>query len=192
MGSERWLGMCLLIAGCGGAAAEGGEVVQEPEGGGGAAAVTAPAAPREHVGIVERAAIEEDLPAWRAARESATVNAEAAGRLTSVAPGASVDVYLGTWCGDSRRELARLWAAFDAAGGTLPFTVRYVGVDRAKQAPDGLLDGVGLRYVPTIVVKRDGREVGRIVESAPEGVEVALGALLRGERTGVISGRTDL
>ena len=38
----------------------------------------------------------------------------------------------------------------------------------------------------------DGVEVGRIVESAPHGVEVDLLALLNGTATGVLSLRTDL
>jgi len=41
-------------------------------------------------------------------------------------------------------------------------------------------------------VCRGGAEVGRIVESAPRGVETELRALLAGERTGTISLREDL
>jgi len=143
------------------------------------------------VGRVDRETIEAQVPAWRTARESASPDPEASRQLAEVAPGARVDVYLGTWCGDSRREVPRLWSAFDLAG-ELPFEVTYVAVDRAKDAPGGLLDDVDIEYVPTFVVIRDGEEVGRIVESAPGGIENDLLALLRGERTGVISGRTDL
>lgn len=143
------------------------------------------------VGRVDREIIETRVPAWRTARQDATPDPEASRQLGEVEPGAQVDIYVGTWCGDSRREVPRLWSAFDLAG-ELPFEVSYVAVDRAKEAPDGLLDGVDLAYVPTIVVSRDGEEVGRIVESAPDGVETALLELLRGERTGVITGRTDL
>ncbi len=143
------------------------------------------------VGVVDRAAIEADEPAWRAAREGATPSPETSRALASVPPGARVDVFLGTWCGDSRREVPRLWAALDLAG-EVPFEVRVVAVDRAKDAPGDLLDGVGLEYVPTFVVTRDGVEVGRVVESAPAGIEADLLSLLRGDRTGVISGRPDL
>jgi len=64
-------------------------------------------------------------------------------------------------------------------------------VDRAKEAPGDLLSGVELEYVPTFVVSRGGAEVGRIVESSPGGVERDLGDLLRGDQTGIISGRED-
>ena len=70
--------------------------------------------------------------------------------------------------------------------GPLPFTLRFVGVDRSKVAP-GLSEGADLRYVPTILVRRDGAEVGRMVETATHGVEQDLLDLLTGARTGWLS-----
>ncbi|MEM1417307.1 MAG: hypothetical protein AAGH15_20585 [Myxococcota bacterium] len=132
-----------------------------------------------------------EVPRWGSAFEDAEVDAEAAAGLASVVPGATVDVFLGTWCSDSRREVSRLLRAL---GGRqdLPFTLRLIGVDRSKSEPATHLAGQGVRFVPTIIVRREGREVGRIVESAPRGVEVELLALLRGETQGVISGRDDV
>lgn len=146
------------------------------------------------VGPVTRTTIETELTNWRDEidHSRAIVDEDVARTLRSVPPGAEVDVFLGTWCGDSRRVVSRLWVALEFAGDDLPFTIRYIGVDRDKVAPGGLTDGMDLRYVPTIIVRRDGAEVGRIVESAPRGVETELRALLTGERTGVISLRTDL
>lgn len=148
------------------------------------------------MGLTSREEIESELPAWRDAIAEAHPDVDAAERLARVAPGAEVDVFLGTWCGDSRREVSRLFRALERTAatddaGTLPFSIRWIGVDRAKVAAP-FTDGAGLRYVPTIVVRRDGVEVGRIVESAPEGVDRALLGLLDGTRSGVISGRTDL
>jgi hypothetical protein len=144
----------------------------------------------EIVGPTSQEEIEAELPAWRTAREASTIDSDAAARLASVPAGATVTVFLGTWCGDSRREVSRLFVAL-AAAGELPFAIAFIGVDRSKQAP-GYTESADLRYVPTIVVARDGVEVGRIIESAPLGVERALLELLDGTRSGVISGRTDL
>lgn len=174
-----------VLSACGGAST--------PSAGGAGAARSEPppASTDPFVGAIERDAVERDLAPWREAREQAQPDPTVAAALARVAPGAEVRIYLGTWCGDSRREVPRLWKAFDLAG-ELPFRVTHVGVDRSKEAPGSLLDGVDLEYVPTIVVLRDGREVGRIVESAPGGVERALLDLLEGRRSGVITGRTDL
>lgn len=185
MQGTRWAAMgaavALLatLAGCGGAAR--------------ARATTPAATPvarrsTDVVGLTSRSEIEEAVPAWRDAIAAADPMDEIAQRLQTVPPGAEVDVFLGTWCGDSRREVSRLFVALAlaAAQGPLPFAVRFVGVDRAKQAP-GLTDGADLRYVPTIVVRREGREVGRIVETATRGIEQDLFDLLTGARTGWIS-----
>lgn len=148
-------------------------------------------ASRDVIGLTSREEIEAAVPAWRAAAAAADVEEETARALADVPPGAEVDVYLGTWCGDSRREIGRLFRALERVPEPRPFALRLVGVDRAKTAP-GLTEGVELRYVPTIVVRRDGREVGRIVESAPRGIERELLDLLTGAREGVITGRPDL
>ena len=183
-----WVGLgAVALLACGGGSNGGGAVQAAPIEPGGP--LTTPQG--DLVGDIDRASIEREVPAWAQARAEANPDAEASAALATVPPGARVDVFLGTWCGDSRREVTRMWVAFDRAG-ALPFEVRYVGVDRAKEAPNGLSEGRNIEYVPTIIVYRDEREAGRIVESAPEGVEVALLALLRGERTGVISGRDDL
>lgn len=159
------------------------------------AATPAPAAhpaPVVLVGTYPRSAIVEALPAWGAAIGQASPDARAAAALLDIAPGPRVLVLFGSWCGDSRRELTRLWSAFDLAGGEPRFEIRYVAVDRAKHEPAEMTAGRDLRFVPTFIVERDGHEVGRIVEVSPNGIERDLLDLLSGARSGVISARTDL
>lgn len=144
------------------------------------------------LGPTSRDAIEAAEPGWVAEEVAASPDAAAVAALAAVAPGAEVTVYLGTWCSDSRRELARFWRAVDEAGGELPFTVSYLAVDRADKRPPELAAEVGLAYVPTFIVRRGGAEVGRIVEISPHGIERDLAALLHGEVRGVVSGRDDL
>jgi thiol-disulfide isomerase/thioredoxin len=134
----------------------------------------------------------EAAPEWVQAEVEAKPDAAAAAALATVEPGAEVTVYLGTWCGDSRREVPRFWKAVDAGGGSVPFAVRYVGVDHAKKEPADLIKQDDVRYLPTIIVRRGGKEVGRIVETSPHGVEQDLLALLTGKAAGVLSTRQDL
>lgn len=143
-------------------------------------------------GRLAREEIEAAHPEWVHAMVQAEIAVEAATALAAVEPGAEVTVYLGTWCSDSRREVPRFWRALDQVGGLVPFEVVYVAVDRDKEQPAELIEGVDLRYVPTFVVRRGGEEVGRVVEMASSGIESDLLALLTGEASGVLTGRDDL
>jgi thiol-disulfide isomerase/thioredoxin len=152
-----------------------------------------PAAPEEAalVGPTTREKVEAS-PEWVQAEVDAKPDAGAAQALGAVEPGAEVTVFLGTWCGDSRREVPRLWKALDAEGGAVPFQIRYVGVDHDKKQPADLIRENDVRYLPTFIVRRGGHEVGRIVETSPHGVEQDLLALLTGKASGVLSTRQDL
>lgn len=139
-------------------------------------------------GRLEPAALRGFDEKWETAFAAASPSADAAKALASVPPGGEVLVVLGTWCGDSRREVSRFVKALDLAG-AVPFQTRFVGVDRQKRAEGLDAEALGIRYVPTFIVSRGGKEVGRVVESAPGGIEADVGALLRGEKTGVLSAR---
>lgn len=143
------------------------------------------------VGAVTREEVEAANPAWVEAGIEAHADAEASQALASVEPGAELTVYLGTWCGDSRREVPRFWKALDAAGGLVPFKIHYVGVDREKKEPAAVQEN-GVLFLPTFVVSRGGHEVGRVVETSPNGIEKDVLALLTGKAQGVLATREDL
>lgn len=144
------------------------------------------------VGPLSRAEIEAAVPGWVAAEIEAAPDAERAVEMAAAGSDSRVTVYLGTWCSDSRRELARFWRALDEAGGEVAFELAYVGVNRDKDEPAEALAGVGLEYVPTFVVETGGAEVGRIVEESPNGIEHDLAALLRGEASGLVTAKEEL
>lgn len=143
------------------------------------------------LGVVSIDQILDHEPSWADALLAATPDLGAAERLAIGGPGTEIEIFLGTWCKDSRRELTRLWHALDAVGidGS---EIRYIGVDRDKVEPEELVAGRDIRFVPTVIVSKDGDEVGRIVESAPNGIEHDLAGLLDGSQSGTITGRDDL
>lgn len=153
-----------------------------------AAVTVKPAAAEEAVlvGPTTREKVEAS-PEWVQAEVEAKPDAGAAQALGTVEPGAEVTVFLGTWCGDSRREVPRLWKALDTEGGAVPFQIRYIAVDHDKKQPADLIKENDVRYLPTLIVRRGGHEVGRIVETSPHGVEQDLLALLTGKASGVLS-----
>lgn len=72
--------------------------------------------------------------------------------------------FIGTWCGDTKRELPGLLkileqAKFDEKKLTL------TGVNYSYQAPDGSNKKWNIRSVPTFILLKDGKEIGRFVES---------------------------
>ncbi len=143
------------------------------------------------LGPVTRQQIEATMPEWVANTVEAAPDSAAAESLVAALPGAEVTVYFGTWCSDSGRELPRLWRALDDLGVLDPPEIRYIGVDRQKTAPAGVEKDANLLLVPTFVVHRGGREVGRVVESAPHGIERDLDDLLSDRTNGLITGSED-
>ncbi|MGK2856464.1 MAG: HEAT repeat domain-containing protein [Thermoanaerobaculia bacterium] len=106
------------------------------------------------------------VPEYRVRKEAYEPDLDTLSYLASVIqPEDRLEVFLGTWCDDSQREIPKLLRILDAlevAGVALP--LRLVSVDRTKQLPAGLVEGRGLEKVSTILYVRDGVELGRIVE----------------------------
>jgi hypothetical protein len=196
MGDRRLLALCALLLSLFAPACDGGAGAAGPGDEPGGAAGSADEAAAPLTGPVTRLELEAHAPGWVTEEVEATPDLAAARALTAVAPGAEVVVFLGTWCSDSERELARFWKALDVAGVAmeeeLPFRVEYVALDRQREEPGGRSAGQDIRFVPTFVVRRGGEEVGRIVETSPHGIENDLLALLTGEAYGVLSAREDL
>lgn len=94
-----------------------------------------------------------------------------------------VEIFFGTWCGDSRREVPRLIKLLDTLE-LPPGAVRLVAVDNVegvhKRSPDGEERGLEIYRVPTVVVRRDGVEVSRIVEYPALSLERDLLAIVSG------------
>jgi len=90
---------------------------------------------------------------------------------SSLLPGDRIEVYLGTWCDDSQREVPRFLKILDLLEMThnTKLPVSYVAVDRSKRNPAALLAGKGIEKVATFVVFRGDKEMGRIVET-PDGL----------------------
>ncbi|MEM6524800.1 MAG: hypothetical protein AAF693_13440 [Bacteroidota bacterium] len=86
----------------------------------------------------------------------------------------SVTVFLGTWCGDSRREVPRLIKSLEQIGFDFD-RLKLIFVDRTfqnyKQSPGREESGQNIHRVPTIILHNGEREVGRIVESPKETLE---------------------
>lgn len=84
----------------------------------------------------------------------------------------------GTWCDDTKLLLPRFYALTKAAG--FPDDrITLVGVDRSKKTLHHLTEAFGVTHVPTFIVLKNGKEVGRVVEWGKYGqVDKELGEII--------------
>ena len=78
-------------------------------------------------------------------------------------------VFGGTWCHDTQFILPRFYSLTEAAGfGQDKITL--LGVDRSKKTIQHLSEAFNILNVPTIIVLKDGKEIGRVVEFGKGGM----------------------
>jgi thiol-disulfide isomerase/thioredoxin len=78
-------------------------------------------------------------------------------------------VFMGTWCEDSHFVIPKLYTTTDAAG--FPENhITLVGVDRAKTTIGHLAEALQVKNVPTIIVLKNGKELGRVIEYGKYGM----------------------
>ena len=105
--------------------------------------------------------------------------------LTGLLKGKQVDIFLGTWCGDSRREVPRMMKVLKQAG-VLQEQIRLIFVSNEsnsyKQSPQHEEAGKNIKRVPTLLVYENEKEIGRIIEYPVVSLEKDLLSILRREK----------
>lgn len=72
-------------------------------------------------------------------------------------------IFAGSWCGDSKTELPKLFNLFNLCN-LEPDSIPLIGVDRQKIEPTGISQYYRIERVPTLIVLLDNKEIGRIIE----------------------------
>ncbi len=92
----------------------------------------------------------------------------------------TITIFMGTWCEDSQLQVPALYGILDA--------IKYdsekatlITVSKDKDTPEGLEKGMDIQYVPTIILFKNGKEIGRIVEAPVETLEADLLKIAKGE-----------
>jgi thiol-disulfide isomerase/thioredoxin len=116
---------------------------------------------QDPVGRITR---EQLSPAFMTAYDTVHIQTEFVDVIRQANAGVHILVFLGTWCGDSKREVPRFLKIVDAAG--IPADrITLLALDRKKTSPEGMEVRYGIERVPTFIFLKKETEIGRIVET---------------------------
>ena len=96
----------------------------------------------------------------------------------------NIQVFYGSWCGDSKRELPKFYKVLTQAG--FPEKqLEMIAVDKKqeayKQSPGGEEKTLNIHRVPTFIFYKNNKEVNRIVEFPKEDFERDILKIVKGE-----------
>ena len=92
-----------------------------------------------------------------------------------------IKVLMGTWCGDSKREVPKLLKILDNSEFDYK-NIEMLAVDYNKTTPSKIEEELNVHRVPTIIFYKDGKEVNRFVEYAQEeSIEEDIAKIVSGE-----------
>lgn len=96
-----------------------------------------------------------------------TVDSATARLLKPLVKNKTFQIFLGTWCGDSKREVPRMLKILSYAG-VRSSQIQLIMVDNRdsvyKQSPGHEESGKSIHRVPTLLINEKGKEINRIVE----------------------------
>ena len=128
--------------------------------------------PEQHIlkGIITKYALQNDSSyKWFAANQNSYAPAEPI--LSAMALSKEkiqLVIFGGTWCEDTQFILPKLFKLQEQAG--FPDAgISFFAVDRNKKTIGGIADAFKITNVPTIIVMKDGKEIGRVVEYGKTG-----------------------
>ncbi len=106
-----------------------------------------------------------DYPAWKTVERNYQPQKAFVEKLKTIKQKTTVKIFMATWCPDSKREVPHFFKIVKSAHLGPILKIEMWAVDRKKQSPDNLARKYGIKYVPTFIFERNGKEIGRIVES---------------------------
>jgi len=120
-----------------------------------------------------------DFPDWKENYDTYAVNYSILDSITYQDTNMiEVEVYLGTWCGDSKREVPRFLKILNEKKIISENRTRLFAVDRNKKIISGLAEKNRIQRVATFIVKNGSKELGRIVEFPETSLESDLVKIL--------------
>ncbi|MCF6347192.1 MAG: thioredoxin family protein [Flavobacteriaceae bacterium] len=108
-------------------------------------------------------------------------NQETINKISNILNDYTITMFLGTWCGDSKREVPRFYKVLEASNYPMEqlTVVALSGKSNMyKQSPNHEEKGLNIHRVPTFIFYKNGVEVNRIVESPVVSLEEDIQSIL--------------
>lgn len=87
-------------------------------------------------------------------------------------------IVMGTWCSDSKREVPRFYKVLNDAGYN-DKRVKVIAVNEKKEAVLVDISKMNIEKVPTFIIYKDDKEIGRIVETPKKSLESDLWKIIK-------------
>lgn len=107
---------------------------------------------------------------FKAYYDNYTVDKNTIKKLKKGLKGVTIKAFMGTWCGDSKRETPKFYKVLNAVNFDFK-NLEMITVNRGKRTPDNLQKGFNIIRVPTFIFYKKGKEIGRYVEYARVSLE---------------------
>ena len=135
------------------------------------------------VGLSNRGGLQQDsFSVWFNKEYGAyALNNEAVQVINNDSKNLSIMLFMGTWCGDSRREVPRIYRILDAVNFD-ESRLTLINMNREKNSPDGEETGLNIHHVPTLILYKNSSEIGRVIESPIQSLEEDMAAIINGEK----------
>jgi len=133
------------------------------------------------IGLSNRQGLQQDpFSGWFNKEYGAYVlNQEAVQGIKNYSKNLSIKLFMGTWCKDSRREVPRIYRILDEIDLVGP-RLTLINLDRKKSSPGKEEVGLNVHHVPTVILYKNGNEIGRIIEYPVQSLEEDMVAILNG------------
>ncbi len=89
-----------------------------------------------------------------------------------------ITIVLGTWCSDSKREVPRFFKVLDDVGYSNS-RVKIIAVDRKKKTSLVDVSDLDIQRVPIFIIYKNGKEIGRIIETPKKSLEKDLWKIIK-------------